>query len=94
MSESRKKVAVTRRIPAVGVDLLRERFRLLLHDSDDAPDRETLLELTSPADGAVTLLSDTIDAALLDASPRLKVVANHAVGYENIDVAAASARGV
>jgi len=46
------------------------------------------------ADALVTLLTERIDAALLDAAPRLRVVANVAVGYDNVDVAAATARGV
>jgi glyoxylate reductase len=49
--------------------------------------------LTS-ADGLVCLLRDRVDAAFLDAAPRLRVVANVAVGYDNIDVAAATARGI
>jgi len=88
------KVAVTRRIPSVGLRMLREEFEVVLHDSDKAPGRETLLRLMSDADGAVTLLSDAIDGALLDACPRLRIVANHAVGYENVDVEAATARGI
>lgn len=46
------------------------------------------------ADALVTLLTDRVDAALLDAAPRLRVVANFAVGYDNVDVDAATARGV
>jgi len=42
----------------------------------------------------VSLLTDRIDAGLLDAAPRLKVVSNYAVGFNNVDVAAATARGV
>jgi len=85
---------VTRRIPSVGLRMLREEFEVVLHDSDKAPGRETLLRLMSDADAAVTLLSDAIDGELLDACPRLRIVANHAVGYENVDVEAATARGI
>lgn len=46
------------------------------------------------ADALVTLLTERVDAAVLDAAPRLRVVANFAVGYDNIDVAAATARGI
>ncbi len=90
----RLRVAVTRRIPSVGLEKLREKFEVVLHDSDKAPGRETLERLMSGADGAVTLLSDAIDGELLDACPRLRIVANHAVGYENVDVEAATARGI
>jgi len=46
------------------------------------------------ADALIALLDVTVDAALLDAAPRLRVVANHAVGYDNVEVAAATARGI
>src|SRR5205823_10387597 len=45
-------------------------------------------------DGLVALLTDKIDAALMDAAPRLKVVSNYAVGFNNIDIAAATERGI
>ena len=46
------------------------------------------------ADAMITLLTERVDAALLDAAPRLRVVANYAVGFDNVDVAAATARGI
>ncbi|HUQ01463.1 MAG TPA: D-glycerate dehydrogenase [Kofleriaceae bacterium] len=57
------------------------------------PRTRWLVELAT-ADALVCLLSDRIDAAALDAGPRLRVVANYAVGVDNVDVAAATARGV
>jgi glyoxylate reductase len=57
-------------------------------------DRATLEREVADADGLVTLLTDAVDAALLARAPRLRVVANYAVGYNNIDLAAATARGV
>ena len=94
MPERKLKVAVTRRIPKAGLNLLRDKFEVLLHDSDDAPNRAEIERLMADTDGAVTLLSDKVDGALLDACPRLKIVANHAVGFENVDVAAATERGI
>jgi glyoxylate reductase len=87
-------VAITRRIPEAGIRLLEGRFRINLFDSDDPPGRRRLFELLSGADAAITLLSDKIDDELLAACPKLKVLANHAVGYENIDVEAAARRGI
>lgn len=58
------------------------------------PDAATLRELTAGADGLLSLLTDRVDAALLDGAPRLRVVANFAVGCDNVDVAACAARGV
>lgn len=65
------------------------------HDADIPPTREELLEAVRGAAGLVTLVTDRIDAEVLDAAgEQLKVVANMAVGYDNIDVAAAAERGV
>src|SRR5205085_9680780 len=58
------------------------------------PPYEVIREKVADRDGLVSLLTDRIDAALLDAAPRLKVVSNFAVGFNNIDVPAATARGV
>ena len=56
--------------------------------------RAELLRRVAPAEGIVATLSDRIDSELLAAAPRLRVVANHAVGYDNVDVAACTARRV
>ena len=58
------------------------------------PPYEKLLEKTLNADGMVCMLSDRIDANLMKNSPKLKVISTMAVGYDNIDVAAANARGI
>jgi len=56
--------------------------------------RAELMAVLPEAQALIALLDVAVDAALLDAAPRLKVVANHAVGFDNVDVAAASARGI
>jgi glyoxylate reductase len=61
---------------------------------EDAWPRARWLAEAATADALVCLLSDRIDAAALDAAPRLRVVANYAVGVDNVDIAAATARGV
>jgi glyoxylate reductase len=61
---------------------------------EDAWPRSRWLAEAATADALVCLLSDRIDAAALDAAPRLRVVANYAVGVDNVDIAAATARGV
>jgi glyoxylate reductase len=58
------------------------------------PPRDVLLREAEEVDGLLTLLTDTIDADLMDASPCLKVVSNYAIGYDNIDVQAATERGI
>jgi glyoxylate reductase len=56
--------------------------------------RAELVNLLGEAEALIALLDVTVDAALLDAAPRLRIVANHAVGFDNVDVPAATRRGV
>jgi glyoxylate reductase len=60
----------------------------------DPPPPETLRERAASADGLLTMLTDRVDAALLDAAPGLRAIANLAVGTDNIDLEATAARGV
>jgi glyoxylate reductase len=87
-------VAVTRRIPEAGLALLRSEAEIRLWDDELPPSPAQLLDLLEGCDGALTLLTDQIDGAVLDQNPNLRVVSNLAVGYDNIDVPAATARGV
>jgi glyoxylate reductase len=88
-------VHVARRLlPRVQSELERS-FEVSLHDSDWPPERDALLRACAGRDGIVVLPTDRIDGELFDAAgAQLRVVANHAVGYDNVDVAAATARGV
>lgn len=89
------RVVVTGRIPSDGLDLLRRHHEVTAWDEDRAITRTELLEFVRNADGLVTLLTEKVDSELLDAAgPNLKVVANVAVGYNNIDLAACADRGV
>jgi glyoxylate reductase len=88
------RVFVTRRIPEEGLRLVREGAECRLWDDDMPPPRAALLEGVADADGLLALLTDRIDAELLDRAPHLKVVANMAVGYDNVDVPACTARRV
>ena len=94
-----KRVVVTRVLPDVGMERLRQAERdgeieLSVWEDDLPPSGQQLAELLSGADGAVTLLTDAITPDLLDREPQLKVISNFAVGHDNIDVPAATARGV
>lgn len=93
-SKQKFTVAVTRRIPDAGLDLLRESTTMRLWDEDLPPTPEQLIDLLHGCDGALTLLTERIDGDLLDRVPSIRVVSNLAVGYDNIDVPAATARGV
>ena len=87
-------VAVTRKIPEVGLALLREAAEVRLWPEELPPSPEQLAELLHGCDGALTLLTDQITPELLDREPQLQVVSNFAVGFDNVDVPAATARGV
>lgn len=88
-------VVVTREIPEAGLRLVREAFSDVEVWADPLPPSpDELAGLLRGRDGALTLLTDTIDGAVLDREPQLKIVSNFAVGYDNIDVEAATARGV
>ena len=92
--ENRWTVAVTRQIPEAGTRPLREHAEVRLWEDELPPSPAELLELLEGCDGAITLLTDRIDGDVLDRIPSLRVVSNFAVGYDNIDVPAATARGV
>ncbi|NLN91642.1 MAG: D-glycerate dehydrogenase [candidate division WS1 bacterium] len=90
------KVSVTREIPDPGIPIVRE----IAPDARINPDdrvltRGELLDYVRGCDGVLCLLTDPIDAEVLDAAgPQCRIFANYAVGYNNIDVAAATARGI
>src|SRR5215472_8965500 len=91
---TKPKVYVTRIIPDAGLNLIREFSDAVVWDEELPPPREVLLQETRDADGLVSLLTDRIDAEFMDACPRLRVVSNMAVGFDNIDVPEATSRGI
>lgn len=91
---TKPKVAVTRLIPEAGLDVLRQSCDVTIWEGDLPPEPDELDTLLDGIDGAVTLLTDRIDGELLDRHPSLKVVSNFAVGFDNVDVDAATARKV
>ena len=94
MKNSLYKVLVTRQIPEAGLSMLRNDCDLDIYQQDQAIPRQLLLEKISQVDGLLCLLSESIDEELLSKVTRLKVVSNYAVGYDNIDVGAATRRGI
>jgi glyoxylate reductase len=91
---AKPKVFVTRLIPDAGLKRIEERTDAEVWPEPLPPPHQALLRKAVDCDGLVSLLTDRIDAALMDACPRLKVVSNYAVGFNNIDVPAATARGI
>ena len=91
---SKPKVYVTRQIPDEGMKLLYEKFDVYVNPHDRVVTREELLRDVKGKDALLCLLTETIDAEVFEANPNLKIVANYAVGYNNIDVAEATKRGI
>jgi glyoxylate reductase len=85
---------VTRELPGPGLDRLRAGHEVEVWPGRRPPSPEALAEHAAPAEGLLSTLTDRIDATLLGATPRLRAISNYAVGYDNIDVEAASAREI
>ena len=95
MADKRWPVLVARRLPAPVMDWLNERCEVTLHEGPEAIPRDRLLRDIAGKVGAITLLTDKVDDEFLDAAgEQLVIVANYAVGFDNIDVPACSARNV
>src|SRR3989339_2113717 len=90
------KVFVTRRIPEIGINMLKEKgYDVEVSNVDGVLPRKVLLEKVKGADAVLSLLTDKINAEFLDAAgPQLKIVANYAVGFDNIDVKALDEKNV
>jgi glyoxylate reductase len=88
------RVFVSRQLPGPALERLAGRHETIVWPERQPPPRQELLRQAQTADGLLTLLTDRIDAELLDIAPNLKVVSNYAVGVDNIDLAAAASRGI
>lgn len=87
-------VYVTREIPKPALDLLARHCEMEVNPDDRVLSRAELLEKVKGRDGVLCLLTDTIDAEVLDAAQGAVMFANYAVGFNNIDVKAATERGI
>jgi len=87
-------VLVTRTLPQKGMDMLRDMYALTVNPHDRVMTREEIAEEIRDKDGLLCLLTDAIDGGIMDRSPRLRIISNYAVGYNNIDVNAATERGI
>ncbi|AEC52127.1 glyoxylate reductase [Pyrococcus sp. NA2] len=90
----RPKVLITREIPEVGIKMLEEEFDVEVWEDEKEIPRDVLLRKVRDVDALVTMLSEKIDREVLDNAPRLRIIANYAVGYDNIDVEEATKRGI
>jgi glyoxylate reductase len=91
----RPKVFVARRIPEAGLAVVTGATEATVWPDELPPPRDELLRAVAGCDGVLTLLTDRVDDEFLDAAgPQLKVVSNYAVGFDNVDVPACTARGI
>jgi glyoxylate reductase len=91
---AKPKVFVTRLIPAAGLDKVQRACDGEIWSQPLPPSPDVLVKKLADCDGVLSLLTDRFDAAVMDALPRLRVISNYAVGFNNIDVKAATERGI
>ncbi|WP_428239956.1 2-hydroxyacid dehydrogenase [Gynuella sp.] len=89
-----KSVYITRCIPQVGIDLLAQHFNVRVNERPGKLTRQALLENIKDVDGVLSSGTDKIDAELMDLNPGIRCFSNYAVGFDNMDVAAATHRRV
>jgi glyoxylate reductase len=85
---------VTRALPGDGLERLAAAHTVRVHPGASPPTRAELEDGIRDADALLCLLTDRVDAALLAAAPRLRAIANFAVGFDNVDLEAAAGRGI
>ena len=88
------KVFVSRRVAQKAIALITPHAEVDVWEGEDAPPREEFLRRIADIDGLLLLGVDTMDSAAMDAAPKLKVIADISVGYDNVDIEAASKRGI
>ena len=87
-------VFVTRRLPGTAIERLADEHEVTVWDGRVPPSPEALRAAVAGCEGLLCLLTERVDEALLDAAPRLRAIANYAVGTDNVDLAAVRERGI
>lgn len=87
-------VFVTRIIPEEGLKMVLDFCEAKVWQDELPPPREVILKEVREVEGLLSLLTDKIDAEVMDAAPKLKVISNYAVGFDNIAIPAATQRGI
>ena len=91
---AKPKIYVTRELPERGLNIIRQHFEIEVWPEYAPPPKKTIIEKAKNVDALATLLSDKIDAEVYNAAPKLKIVSQLAVGFDNIDLAEATKRGI
>ncbi|MDP2906742.1 MAG: D-glycerate dehydrogenase [Nanoarchaeota archaeon] len=84
------KVLVTRRIPDEGMKLIEGKFDLDINEEDRVLTKQEIIKRLKGKDALLCLLTDTIDKEVIESNPKIKVISNYAVGFNNVDVATAT----
>ena len=88
------KVFVTRKIPERGLRIIKKRFDAEVWIDSAPPPKQVIIQKAAKVDALATLLTDKIDAEVFDVAPNLKIIAQFAVGYDNIDIKKATKRSI
>lgn len=88
------KVFVTRELPERGLRIIKKRFDTEVWTDSEPPPKQVIIQKAAKVDALASLLTDEIDAEVFEAAPNLKIIAQFAVGYDNIDIKEATKRGI
>jgi len=91
---SKLKIYVTRQLPERGLKIIKKYFDTEVWPEYAPPPKKIIIEKAKNVDALATLLSDKIDAEVFDAAPKLKIVSQLAVGFDNVDLQEATKRGI
>ncbi|HEY5627104.1 MAG TPA: D-glycerate dehydrogenase, partial [Nitrospira sp.] len=94
MPANQPSLYVSRLLPEPVMAAIHDRYRLVQNPIDRQADESAMREGLQEADAAIVTLRDCIDASMIQRAPKLKILANYAVGYNNIDLDAATRRGL
>ncbi len=88
------KVLLTRLLLQDGIDLLEKHVELEINPEDKIMPKEKIIDKIKDKDGLICLLTDKIDTEIIDAGGKLKIIANYAVGFNNINIEEATKRNI
>ncbi len=89
-----EKVLITRGIPKNGLEILKGKFEIVINNENRNLNRDEILELSKDVFGIVSMVSDRIDSEVIENAKNLKIIANYGVGINNVDIDAATKRGI
>src|SRR3989338_4534354 len=88
------RVFITRKIPKSGIKLVQKSCHIKIYQKDQVMPKKELIKEVKQCDALLCLLTDKIDKEIIDANPKLKIISNYAIGFNNIDVVYATKKGI